>query len=67
MNFTNPNSAEGTANNTDDSTFNSAAKGGINLNSVSGATLDHLTINGNGGPGGVQTGINGIRTSPTSR
>ncbi|GGI20989.1 beta strand repeat-containing protein [Bradyrhizobium guangdongense] len=63
MNFTNPNTGAGTVNNADDSTFNSAAKGGINLSSVAGVTLDHLSMNGNGGAGGVQTGITGQNVS----
>ena len=63
MNFTNPDSGNGTSINAFDSTFNSAAQAGINMNNVSGATLDHLNINGNGGPGGVQDGINGVSVS----
>ncbi len=63
MNFTNPDSGNGTSINAFDSTFNSAAEAGINLNNVTGATLDHLNVNGNGGSGGVQDGINGISVS----
>ena len=63
MNFTNPNSTEGTVNNVDNSTFNSGAKAGINLSSVSTVTLDQLNMNGGGGTGGVQTGINGQNVS----
>jgi hypothetical protein len=63
MNFTNPNSTEGTVNNVDNATFNSGAKAGINLSSVSGAVLDHLSVTGAGGAGGVQAGINGQNVS----
>ncbi|QPF84676.1 cadherin domain-containing protein [Bradyrhizobium genosp. L] len=63
MNFTNPDSGNGTALNADDSTFNSGADAGINMNGVVGATLDHLNVNGNGGAGGAQIGINGINVS----
>src|SRR5262249_6537841 len=54
---------EGTVNNIDSSSFNSAAQAAINMSSVTGATFDHLNINGNGGPGGVQAGINGQNVS----
>src|SRR5260370_38057632 len=59
MNFTNPNSGNGTVNNIDNSTFNSGAQAGINLSSVSTATFTNLNMNGNGGAGGAQVGLNG--------
>ena len=58
MNFTNANTSEGTVNNIDAASFNSAATGAINMSSVTGATLDHLVMDG-----GVQTGINGQNVS----
>ncbi len=63
MNFTNPDSGNGTVNNVDNSTFNSAAQAGINLSNVSTVTFDHLNVNGNGGTGGAQVGINGQNVS----
>ena len=63
MNFTNPDSGNGTAINADNSTFNSNADAGINMNGVVGVTLDHLNVNGNGGSGGAQNGINGVNVS----
>src|SRR5262245_31535413 len=63
MNFTNPNSGNGTVNNIDSSSFNSAAQAGINMSSVSGATFTNLNINGNGGAGGAQAGISGQNVS----
>jgi hypothetical protein len=63
MNFTNPNSGNGTVNNIDNSTFNSGAQAGINLSSVSTATFTNLNMNGNGGAGGAQVGINGQNVS----
>src|SRR5262249_57318362 len=63
MNFTNPNSGNGTVNNIDTSAFNSAAQAGINMSSVSTATFTNLNINGNGGAGGRQAGINGQKAS----
>src|SRR5262249_46813558 len=63
MNFTNPNSGNGTVNNIDNPTFNSAAQAGINMSSVTTATFTNLQITGNGGPGGAQVGINGQNVS----
>src|SRR5262249_42428718 len=63
MNFTNPNIGNGTVNNIDSASFNSAAKAGINMSSVSTATFTNLNINGNGGIGGAQAGINGQNVS----
>ncbi len=63
MNFTNANSTNGTVNNVDSSSFNSGAKAAINMSSVTGATLDHLSVTSTGGAGGVQAGINGQNVS----
>ncbi|PYS45742.1 MAG: hypothetical protein DMF68_21345, partial [Acidobacteria bacterium] len=61
MNFTNANSGNGTCNNVDDSTFNSGCQAGINMSSVTTATLDNLVMD-NGTTGG-QIGINGQTVS----
>src|SRR5206468_1012000 len=63
MNFTNADSGEGTVNNVDNSTLNSAAQAAINMSSVSTASFTNLNVNGNGGTGGVQVGINGQTVS----
>ena len=63
MNFTNANSGNGTVNNIDGPTFNSAAQAAINLSSVSTAAFTNLNVNGNGGAGGAQVGINGQTVS----
>jgi len=63
MNFTNANSGNGTVNNIDNATFNSAAQAAINLSSVTTATFTNLNVNGNGGAGGAQVGINGQNVS----
>ena len=63
MNFTNANSGNGTVNNVDNATFNSAAQAAINLSSVTTATFTNLNVNGNGGAGGAQVGINGQNVS----
>ena len=66
MNFTNPNSGNGTVNNVDTSTFNSAAQAGINMSGVSTATFTNLSVTGGGGAGGAQVGINGQNVSNLS-
>ncbi|WP_232375596.1 hypothetical protein [Mesorhizobium comanense] len=58
MNFTNANSGNGTVNNIDGPTFNSAAQAAINMSSVSTASFTNLNLNG-----GVQVGINGQNVS----
>lgn len=58
MNFTNANTGNGTLNNVDGPTFNSAAQAAINMSSVSTATFTNLNLNG-----GVQVGINGQNVS----
>jgi hypothetical protein len=63
MNFTNPNSGNGTVQNVDTASFNSAAKAGINMSSVVTAVFTNLNIDGGGGTGGVQVGINGQNVS----
>src|SRR5262249_24440324 len=63
MNFINPNSGEGTVNNIDNPIFNSAAQAGINMSGVSTVTFTNLNMNGNGGSGGAQVGINGQNVS----
>src|SRR5262249_43379353 len=63
MNFTNPNSGNGTVNNIDSPTFNSAAQAGINMSNVSTVSVTNLNMNGNGGAGGAQVGINGQNVS----
>jgi hypothetical protein len=63
MNFTNPNSGNGTVNNIDGPTFNSGAQAGINMSSVSTVSFTNLNVNGNGGSGGAQVGINGQTVS----
>src|SRR5207247_4211804 len=63
MNFTNADSGEGTVNNIDGPTFNSAAQAAINMSGVSTAAFTNLNVNGNGGTGGVQVGINGQTVS----
>jgi large repetitive protein len=61
MNFTNANTGNGTCNNVDDATFNNSCKGGINMSSVTTATLDRLVMD-NTTTGG-QIGINGQTVS----
>ncbi|MGX8010565.1 beta strand repeat-containing protein [Mesorhizobium sp. ORM8.1] len=61
MNFTNANSGNGTLNNIDGPTFNSAAQAAINMSSVSTATFTNLNLNG-----GAQVGINGQNVSNLS-
>ncbi|OBQ63353.1 hypothetical protein [Mesorhizobium erdmanii] len=63
MNFTNANSGNGTVNNIDDPTFNSAAQAAINMSGVATATFTNLNVVGNGGAGGAQVGINGQNVS----
>src|SRR5262249_14484279 len=63
MNFTNADSGNGTVNNIDNSTFNSAAQAAINMSGVATATFTNLNVNGNGGTGGAQVGINGQNVS----
>ncbi|WP_143748371.1 S-layer family protein [Mesorhizobium carmichaelinearum] len=63
MNFTNANSGDGTVNNIDTATFNSAAMAAINMSGVSTATFTNLAVVGNGGTGGAQVGINGQNVS----
>ncbi|WP_136616191.1 MULTISPECIES: hypothetical protein [Mesorhizobium] len=63
MNFTNANSGNGTVNNIDTATFNSAAMAAINMSGVSTATFTNLAVVGNGGTGGAQVGINGQNVS----
>ncbi|MER9643896.1 inverse autotransporter beta domain-containing protein [Mesorhizobium sp. M0239] len=58
MNFTNANSGNGTLNNVDGPTFNSAAQAAINMSSVSTVSFTNLNLNG-----GVQVGINGQNVS----
>ena len=58
MNFTNANTGNGTLNNVDGPTFNSAAQAAINMSSVATATFTNLNLNG-----GVQVGINGQNVS----
>src|ERR1019366_2160827 len=66
MDFTNPDSGNGTVNNATDSSFNSGAEAGINMSGVSTATFTNLDVNGNGGAGGAQVGINGQNVSNLS-
>ncbi|WP_051355474.1 hypothetical protein [Mesorhizobium erdmanii] len=63
MNFTNANSGNGTVNNIDDPTFNSAAQAAINMSGVATGTFTNLNVVGNGGAGGAQVGINGQNVS----
>ncbi|MFL6373799.1 MAG: beta strand repeat-containing protein, partial [Pyrinomonadaceae bacterium] len=63
MNFTNADSGNGTVNNVDTSTFNSAAQAAINMSSVTTATFTNLNVTGGGGAGGAQVGINGQNLS----
>ncbi|WP_181174476.1 hypothetical protein [Mesorhizobium sp. B2-3-10] len=63
MNFTNANGGNGTVNNIDDPTFNSAAQAAINMSGVATATFTNLNVLGNGGAGGAQVGINGQNVS----
>ncbi|WP_095083914.1 beta strand repeat-containing protein [Mesorhizobium sophorae] len=58
MNFTNANTGNGTLNNIDGPTFNSAAQAAINMSGVATATFTNLNLNG-----GVQVGINGQNVS----
>ncbi|HEX8772070.1 MAG TPA: tandem-95 repeat protein [Pyrinomonadaceae bacterium] len=60
MNFTNANTADGGANcsNVDSSAFNSQCNAAINMNGVTTATFDNLSLNG-----GTQVGINGQTVS----
>ncbi|MER9298674.1 hypothetical protein NKI38_19585 [Mesorhizobium sp. M0621] len=58
MNFTNANSGNGTLNNVDGPTFNSAAQAAINMSGVATAAFANLNLNG-----GVQVGINGQNVS----
>jgi large repetitive protein len=63
MNFTNADHGEGTVNNVDSSSLNSAAQAAINMSSVTTATFTNLNVNGGGGAGGQQVGINGQNVS----
>ncbi|MER9919096.1 MULTISPECIES: hypothetical protein [unclassified Mesorhizobium] len=58
MNFTNANTGNGTLNNVDGPTFNSAAQAAINMSSVATVTFTNLNLNG-----GAQVGINGQNVS----
>src|SRR5207249_8356480 len=59
MNFTNADSGNGSVNNVDTSTFNSAAQAAINMSNVTTASFTNLSVTSDGTTGGAQVGING--------
>jgi hypothetical protein len=61
MNFTNANTADGTCTNVDAAAFNNACQAAINMDTVTTATFDNLSMNG-----GTQVGINGRTVSTLS-
>src|SRR5207253_3331036 len=59
MNFTKADSGNGSVNNVDTSTFNSAAQAAINMSTVTTASFTNLSVTSDGTTGGAQVGING--------
>ena len=53
------NSGNGSVNNVDTSTFNSAAQAAINMSNVTTASFTNLSVTSDGTTGGAQVGING--------
>ncbi len=63
MNFLNANSGNGSCNNVDNASFNSACQGAINMNTVTTATLNNVDITRTVAAAAVQQGINGRTVS----
>jgi len=59
VDFTKADSGNGTVNNVDTSTFNSAAQAAINMSNVTTASFTNLNVTSDGTTGGAQVGING--------